>query len=232
MNNSNEERFQKLIQSYKERYLNDYSEGFQKAGDKKYYEAVFKREILEKKKSEIYNANNLNVITHFRNEKLWLEDKQTADALDEYCEVNNKKQDEIYNWVAEYDAIMLVWHKIDTSNKVEMQTEPPIETTFKQPSLNSQFELNEKVISKIDFIRIINALYELRSFVSIDGSYPSKQGVMKIFGNVIGIDLTNYDKDLSKALNGSSIESNIDIFNRMMKKTTTIVMDKLNINKI
>ena len=86
---------------------------------------------------------------------------------------------------------------------------------------------NEEVVSKIDFIRIINALWELNAFVKDNGTYPTKQNTMIAFGNILGIDLSNYDKDLSKALNNSSVEVNIEIFKKMEGKITSICADKV-----
>lgn len=229
MKNSNEERFQKLTQYYKEKYLNDYSMGFQKAQDKKYYEAVFKREVLEKNKSDIYNTNNFSDITHYRNEKSWLEGVQTADALDEYCKMNNRSQKEIYSRVAEYDAILSVWNEIDTRNlPPESLIKPSIQEISKRtPMSNQQFIINEKVLSKIDFIRIMNVLSELRAFKYEDGTYPPKKDVMEVFGEVVGIDLRQYSKDLSKAMKNSACETNLAIFKKMQDKMISIWSDRL-----
>ena len=53
-------------------------------------------------------------------------------------------------------------------------------------------------LSKIDFIRIVDSLYEINAFVTQDGLYPDKKTVMQLFGNLVSLDLKSYDKDLTR----------------------------------
>lgn len=92
-----------------------------------------------------------------------------------------------------------------------------------QPSkkADSNFTLG-KSFSKIDYIRIIDALCESKCFATKDIQLiPHKKDVMKAFGEVVGVDLSNYDKDLSKAfISPAKLETNIEIFNKLIRATT------------
>jgi hypothetical protein len=52
---------------------------------------------------------------------------------------------------------------------------------------------------------------------------------MKTFGNLVGINLNNYDKDLNKAFTTNvTMEKNLEIFDKMKTKTQDIFLSKLN----
>lgn len=73
--------------------------------------------------------------------------------------------------------------------------------------------------NKIDFIRVINSLYELGFFVDKTGARPSKKDVFIALGNALHIDMSNYSTDLSQSLsNSAALDKNLSIFNRMQKK--------------
>jgi hypothetical protein len=77
------------------------------------------------------------------------------------------------------------------------------------------FLLANKKGARIDLIRILHAVYELKFFVMSDGQIPSKGLFMKEAGEFFGVDLSSYDTDLSQALNNTSIEANRKIFEQM-----------------
>ena len=73
--------------------------------------------------------------------------------------------------------------------------------------------------TKIDFIRVINCLYELGFFTDDKGGRIAKKDVMTALGAAVGIDLTSYDNDLSRSLSDSTkLEKHLAIFERMRVK--------------
>lgn len=81
------------------------------------------------------------------------------------------------------------------------------------------FQLRKKQGAKIDLIRILNAVYELKMFEMTDGQIPSKEMFMKQAGEFFGTDLSKYDTDLSQALNNTSLEANFNVFEQMKEVT-------------
>jgi hypothetical protein len=103
-----------------------------------------------------------------------------------------------------------------------------LESTPAQTKAVSKFTLS-KALSKIDYIRIINALYELRCFQNKDETYPNKIDVMTAFGNLINIDLSDFSNNINKAFNSNvSIEQNIEIFDKLQKKTKDLYLNNQN----
>lgn len=81
------------------------------------------------------------------------------------------------------------------------------------------FQLRKKQGTKTDLIRILNAVYELKYFEMADGQIPSKEMFMKQAGEFFGTDLSKYDIDLSQALNNTSLEANLKVFEQMKEVT-------------
>lgn len=76
---------------------------------------------------------------------------------------------------------------------------------------------------KIDYIRVINCLYELGFFVDEKQNTVNKIDVMKAFGFITNKDLKNYDKDLSRALSDSTaLTKHLEIFDILKEKMTEI----------
>lgn len=94
-----------------------------------------------------------------------------------------------------------------------------------EESLNDSFSLASPVRlssargTKIDFIRVLNTLYELGFFTDDKGGRISKKEVMTALGAAVGIDLTTYDSDLSRSLSDSTkLDKHLAIFDRMREK--------------
>jgi len=87
------------------------------------------------------------------------------------------------------------------------------------PQTKQAFQLRKKQGAKTDLIRILNAVYELKYFEMADGQIPSKEMFMKQSGEFFGIDLSKYDIDLSQALNNTSLEANLKVFEQMKEVT-------------
>lgn len=80
---------------------------------------------------------------------------------------------------------------------------------------------------KIDFIRVVNVLYELGLFTDKDGVRCTKKEAFQAFGRAVNLDLSNYNKDLSRALNDTTTrERQLQIFKDMRQKMAEIYQDK------
>ena len=80
---------------------------------------------------------------------------------------------------------------------------------------------------KIDFIRVVNVLYELGLFTDKDGVRCTKKEAFLAFGKAVNLDLSNYNKDLSRALNDTTTrERQLQIFKDMRLKMAEIYNDK------
>ena len=80
---------------------------------------------------------------------------------------------------------------------------------------------------KIDFIRVVNVLYELGLFTDKEGVRCTKKEAFLAFGRAVNLDLSNYNKDLSRALNDTTTrERQFQIFKDMRQKMAEIYQDK------
>lgn len=78
---------------------------------------------------------------------------------------------------------------------------------------------------RINFIRVMYTLCKKQFFVRNDGSKASDLQVFRYLGNKLGVDLSDYCNDLSRALqDNTSLEKNLRIFEDMRD----IMRDKFN----
>jgi hypothetical protein len=98
---------------------------------------------------------------------------------------------------------------------------PTEEEVQKQTTIDtsSNLKLSSKRGTKIELIRILNAMYELRMFETPDGQIPSKVEFMKEMGTFLNTDLSNYHINLSQSLKNQPLEANLDIFEKLKKVT-------------
>jgi hypothetical protein len=76
---------------------------------------------------------------------------------------------------------------------------------------------------KINYIRVINCLYELGFFKDDKENSITKKDVFSVFGIVVNRDLSDYDKDLSRSLSDSTkLDKHLEIFDLMKMKMTEI----------
>lgn len=80
-------------------------------------------------------------------------------------------------------------------------------------------EIDSKVVSnikfagsKIDLIRILNALYELKKIENSNGQVPPKKEFIEAAGTFFNIELSDYDSSLSQAFKEGTLEANLKIF--------------------
>ena len=87
----------------------------------------------------------------------------------------------------------------------------------------SPIYLNKAKGQKIDLIRVLNALFELGCFKGKDGSKLTKKEFFTEMGHNLHIDLSDYDKDLSRSMSDSTkLEKHLKIFEDMKQKMTDI----------
>lgn len=92
---------------------------------------------------------------------------------------------------------------------------------------SSRVFLSAKRGSKIDFIRVVNVLYELGLFQDEQGGSVTKKKVFTTLGRFVNVDLSDYDKDLSRSLTDSTaLEKHLKIFNQMKEKMEEIFNSK------
>ena len=83
--------------------------------------------------------------------------------------------------------------------------------------------LNTRRGMKIDFIRVLNAMYEIGMFTGKNGEPVSKRDFMAAFGSAANIDLAKYDNDLSRSLSDSTaMEKHLRVFDDLRQKMTDI----------
>ena len=101
------------------------------------------------------------------------------------------------------------------------QSQPSVaETEYVSPV----YLIKEPHGNKINLIRIINVLYSLGFFIGENGRQITKRDVCKAFGKAVNVDLSSYDKDLSRTFTDSTTpEAHLSIFNHMKEKMEEIV---------
>lgn len=105
-----------------------------------------------------------------------------------------------------------------------------LKTALSEPDQMAGFVLTNRRGAKIDFIRVLNALYEMK-FFSDENNVLTKQIVMERFGQVLGVDLSKYDTDLSQAFMTGNVEQNVRIFQELSKVTENQIIDRLEVKK-
>lgn len=91
----------------------------------------------------------------------------------------------------------------------------------------SEVYLNQRKGTKLDFIRVVNILYELGFFTDKTGGKVAKKMVFTTLGNSLNMDLSAYDKDLSRSLTDSTaLVKHLKIFKEMQKCMTDIFNSK------
>jgi len=90
--------------------------------------------------------------------------------------------------------------------------------------VNSNLHLSNKKGFKVNFIRVINCLFELSFFSDKQGGYITKKEVFKTLGTAINQDLSAFQNDLSttNAAANSDMKSTLAIFEQMHAKQLEI----------
>lgn len=108
--------------------------------------------------------------------------------------------------------------------------EPNITTgsvTSLQETKKSVIHLNKAIGKKIDFIRVMNSLYELGFFQNIHGGKITKKEFFTTIGNAVNVNLSNYDKDLSRSTaDSTALNKHLHVFDEMREKMIEIFNSK------
>lgn len=83
-------------------------------------------------------------------------------------------------------------------------------TNLKQDPL---LKLSDK-LSKVDLIRIINVMYELKFFEKTNGERPNKKELMESFGLFFNLELSSHSSHFTQALS-QPLEANLKVFEDM-----------------
>jgi len=161
--------------------------------------------------------------------------KPDDDSLDGYLILINKIRNQVekkidQSYFTELRPDDIAAYISPTKKKLETLIQvlnDALSLALEQPSTQpkAKFKLIDKKGAKVDLIRILNAIYELHLIQKQDGQFPNKGDFMKAVGGFFGIDLSNYDTDLSQALKNTSLEANLKVFEEM--KTITQSMHYL-----
>ncbi len=89
---------------------------------------------------------------------------------------------------------------------------------------NINIALNNTRGYRVNFIRIINNLYELNFFKDKDQNSITKKEVFELFGKTLNMDLSTYQNDLSvsKSTANKDMKSSLKIFEDMIEKQKDI----------
>jgi hypothetical protein len=185
---------------------------------------------LDKKLLQCYNNTEKN---NYLNERLKMLKEEIFDPAVEYG-YNAEKQKKVSELIAHGLVLNQPIGELDNYWKgmanylLETYIIEKLEKLKNVPAIaseNNEFKLTKK-ISKIDFIRVLDALYQSDYFKNSDGLRPQKGNFMKKVGSFFGVDLSDYDSHLSQAYSTSDVPQNIKIFQKLIEKTTEIVNKK------
>lgn len=109
-------------------------------------------------------------------------------------------------------ASLIQWFDLEIE---KLERELALEGALPEISQGSGFKFEG---SKIDLIRILNAMYDSR-LISEDGKLPTKGLFMEKAGEFFGFDLSNYDVSLSQSLGEGSLKNNLKIFEKLIETT-------------
>ena len=131
------------------------------------------------------------------------------------------------------DAILtLLMLRELTCRQLDIEMKPMIESEYgsdkmveecQEPQTESPIYLSTAKGQKIDLIRVLNVMYEQGRFTGKDGSKLTKKDFFFEAGRMFHIDLSNYDKDLSRSMSDSTkLEKHLKPFEDMKLKMIEI----------
>lgn len=129
---------------------------------------------------------------------------------------------ELKDWITEY-------MQCDTYLSEEVEdglSEEEVETSI--ITKTSPVYLSSKRGKKIDFIRVMNVLYELGFFQNAQGDTLTKKELFTTLAKFVNVkELEDYDKDLSRSLSdNTALDKHLKIFELMSEKMEEIFNSK------
>ena len=92
-----------------------------------------------------------------------------------------------------------------------------------EEGMESPIYLSTAKGQKIDMIRVLNVMYEQGRFKGKDGRRLTKKEFFTWMGRVFNVDLSDYDKDLSRSMSDSTkLEKHLKTFEDMKEKMIDI----------
>ena len=119
------------------------------------------------------------------------------------------------------------YREVHDVSEVNMTAAELSDNRQEQHVVVSNIHLNSATGKKIDFIRVMNSLYELGFFLNSQGSRITKKEFFTTIGKAVNIDLSKYDKDLSRSTSDSTaLDKHLCIFDDMRQKMIEIFNSK------
>lgn len=180
-------------------------------------------QLLKEDEFHLMDKNEKDYKVYLHKDRLNMSKKFINELRDK---LNKKEYDlyYVYDWVRKEMVKVIDGKEQDWVNVNFKYQKPHIPKSINK---KSSLHLSKKKGSKIDLIRIINAMYELKFFKNSEDGMPTKKEVMLLIGDFLNVDLSNYDKPLSNSLNDRSIEINTKIFNDLSEETKKHCLKKL-----
>ena len=131
------------------------------------------------------------------------------------------------------DAILtLLMLRELTCRQLGIEMKPMIESEYgcdkvveecDMPQAESPIYLSTAKGQKIDFIRVLNVMFEQGRFKGKDGAKLTKKDFFTEMGHTLHVDLSDYDKDLSRSMSDSTkLEKHLKVFDDMKLKMIEI----------
>ena len=131
------------------------------------------------------------------------------------------------------DAILtLLMLRELTCRQLGIEMKPMIESEYgcdkvveecDEPQAESPIYLNTAKGQKIDLIRVLNVMFEQGRFKGKDGAKLTKKDFFTEMGHTLHVDLSDYDKDLSRSMSDSTkLEKHTKPFEDMKQKMIDI----------
>ena len=131
------------------------------------------------------------------------------------------------------DAILtLLMLRELTCRQLGIEMKPMIESEYgcdkvveecDMPQAESPIYLSTAKGQKIDFIRVLNVMFEQGRFKGKDGAKLTKKDFFTEMGHTLHVDLSDYDKDLSRSMSDSTkLEKHLKVFDDMKMKMIEI----------
>ena len=122
--------------------------------------------------------------------------------------------------------------RVKTCHELGIEMRPMIESEFGSDKVveecdetftESSIYLNKTKGQKIDLIRVLNAMFEMGCFKGKDGAKLTKKDFFTEMGCILHIDLSDYDKDLSRSMSDSTkLDKHLKVFEDMKQKMIEI----------
>jgi hypothetical protein len=91
------------------------------------------------------------------------------------------------------------------------------------PDTEEMHVRTRELLKKIDLIRTLNVMYEQGRFTGKDGKKLTKKEYFTQMGLTLHVDLSDYDKDLSRSMSDSTkLEKHLKVFDDMKLKMIEI----------